>query len=457
MSALLQDNQQKSLFSIHEEAELFHSSERHGFFSILQSVHGTKRQRSYKLAEMPQVLSFLDKTRDSWMSQAEFFKPNRRVVNLWRVGLLFVDIDSYDIPQLRDAKPDFLVSQLLFYCDELGIPFPSVVIHSGRGLQAKWLLDKPLPRVALPRWNACQKVLVERLKIIGADPQAKDASRVLRLVETVNSKSETLCYVAHVTEENGQPIRYCFEFLAEELLPYTREQIAQMRAQRQADREQHQARKDLKVIAGGNEGRFKGFSNRQLSWHRLEDLRKLAKLRGGYREGERMLHLLWQTNFLVLSGATNTRQMWHEAAALAHAIDSQWGYRSEELSTIFRKAREFEAGIPVEFNGKKYPALYTPRNDTLINLFQITDEEQRQLRTIISRDIARERHAERQIIARRAAGGVSKEEYNAARAAEMQQRTKRASELRSKGMSYRAIALEMEVSVASVHKYLNQK
>ena len=117
MSALLNNNQQSSLFTIHQEVELFHSPERHGFFSILQSVHGTRRQRSYKLVEMPKVLDYLDKTRDSWMSQAEFFKPNRRVVNLWRVGLLFVDIDSYNVPQLRDAKPDYLVSQLLFYCD----------------------------------------------------------------------------------------------------------------------------------------------------------------------------------------------------------------------------------------------------------------------------------------------------------------------------------------------------
>lgn len=456
MSALLNNNQQFSLFTIHQEAELFHSPERHGFFSILQSVHGTRRQRSYKLVEMPKVLDYLDKTRDSWMSQAEFFKPNRRVVNLWRVGLLFVDIDSYNVPQLRDAKPDYLVSQLLFYCDELGVPFPSVVIHSGRGLQAKWLLDKPLPRAALPRWNACQRVLVERLSEIGADHQAKDASRVLRLVQTANSKSGTLCYVAHVTEENGHPIRYDFEFLAEELLPYTREEIAQMRAQRQAEWELRQSRGDFRILEGGKEGGLKGFSGRQLAWHRLEDLRKLAELRGGYVEGERMLHLHWQTNFLVLSGATNSNQMWHEAAALSRAIDANWGYHAGELSTLYRKAKEYEAGVSIEFNGKRYPALYTPRNDTLINLFKITDDEQRQLRTIISRDIARERHAERDTVRRRAAGGVTKEEYNATRAAEMQQRVKQASELRSKGMSYRAIAHKMGVSVASIHKYLNQ-
>ena len=32
---------------------------------------------------------------DSYLSQAQFFKPNRRVVNLWRVSLAWVDLDTY--------------------------------------------------------------------------------------------------------------------------------------------------------------------------------------------------------------------------------------------------------------------------------------------------------------------------------------------------------------------------
>jgi hypothetical protein len=35
-------------------------------------------------------------------------------------------------------------------------------------------------------------------------------------------------------------------------------------------------------------------------------LRTLAALRGGVAEGERMQHLFWRLNFLLLSGATHT-------------------------------------------------------------------------------------------------------------------------------------------------------
>ena len=452
MSALRKQNQLE-IFTTIDEAHLYHDAQRPGFFSILQTIHSVKRQRSYKLIEMPQVFDLLDTTRDSWMSQAEFFKPNRRVVNLWRVGLLFVDIDSYNVPGLERQPIDYLVGALLFYCDDLNIPAPSIVIFSGRGLQVKWLLDKPLPSAALPRWNACQRVLVDKLRHLGADPQAKDASRVLRLVQTTNSKNGETCRIVHITEDNTKPIKYSFDYLCDMLLPFTREQIAQMRATRKEEKAVRQANyeaKQLHVVEGTKRAGLKGFSGRQLAWHRLEDLRRLAELRGGYKAGERMQHLFWQLNFLLLSGVTNQNQMWHEAAALARGIDSQWGYRTDELSTLYQKAKEYEAGQQIDFNGKKYPPLYTPRNDTLINQFCITDDEQRKLRTIISRDIARERDAARDTARRRKAGAIKRAEY----LSKATSRKKQAIKLRFQGLTLRAIAHEMGVSVASVHNYL---
>lgn len=452
MTALLKVKQLQ-LFSALDEAQNYHDTQRHGFFAILQSQHAkaSKLQRSYKLAEMPQVLDLLDKSRDSWMSQAEFFKPNRRVVNLWRVGLLFVDLDTYTIDALHDKSVTNLVNILLFFCQEEGIPAPSLVISSGRGLQVKWLLEGTCPRAALPRWNACQRYLVNKLSPLGSDQQAKDASRVLRLVQTANSKNGEVCQVVHVTEENSEPIRYSFEYLCEMLLPFSREQLAQKRAERQTVYEQRkQAANELKVLKGGRTSHLKGFSGMQLAWHRLDDLRRLAALRGGYKEGERMLHLFWQLNFLLLSGATNQNLMWHEAAALARAIDNKWGYRTDELSTLYQKAKQYEAGEKIEFNGKKYPALYTPRNSTLINQFGITDDEQRKLRTIISTDIAKERHAERDTVRRRKAGAIERAEYLSKAA----NRQKQAIKLRTQGLSLRAIALELGVSLRTVSNYL---
>lgn len=413
MSALPQPKQYE-IFDSSLEHEAFHDPTRPGFFSILHSTHDAgKRQRSYKLADMPTIIELLDKTRDTWISQAEFTKPNRRVVNLWRLGLCFVDLDTYTIGMTGD--PEKLAQHLVIHCQEEGVPPPSLVVFSGRGLQAKWLLENAIPRQALPRWNLCQRVLVDKLASFGADANAKDASRVLRLVGAVNTKSGEVARVVHVTEENGQPVRYGFEYLCEWLLPVARETIERERQQWAVEKAARAARRQQMVLLPGGRqiNGLRGFSGRELAWHRLEDLRKLAELRGGVDEGQRMLMLFWQLNFMLLSGSTNTGQMWYEAQALARAIDPQWHHDKSALSTLYNKAKAFEAGERVEWQGKSYPALYTPRNDHLIDAFRITDDEQRELKTIITPGMARERDAARKKAKRAAAGAVDRATYEA--------------------------------------------
>ncbi len=369
------------------------------------------RQRSYKLGELPRVVQLVDTTRDTWISQAEFTRPNRRVVNLWRIGLLFVDLDTYKVDMRGD--PEQIAQRLALHCDDVGIPPPSIVVYSGRGLQAKWLLESPVPRRALPRWNRCQEVIVERLAAYGADSKARDASRVLRLVGATNTKSGEVARVVGLQEQDGEPARYSFEYLCEWLLPVSREKIERRRQQWTAANDEH-GRRGLASLSSGRQRQTSGlrsFSGRQLAWHRLEDLRRLADLRGGVREGERMLHLHWQLNFLLLSGATNSQQMWFEAQALARSIDPAWLHEKSALSTLYTKARAFEAGEKVEFNGQTYPALYTPKSSHIIDLFGITDEEQRQLQTIITPALARERHSDREKARRAAAGAIPRDEY----------------------------------------------
>lgn len=403
-----QSAHQLPLFSGAEEAQMFHDTERNGFFSILVDVNGNKRQSAHRLGDMPKVLGLIDPNRDTWLSQAEFFQPNRRIVNLARIGLLFADLDTYRTDWALGRSPEQLADSVLYFCHQEGIPTPSLLVFSGRGIQAKWLLESAVPRPALPRWNACQRYLVDRLKEAGADVGAKDASRVLRLIDTVNTKSGEVCRVVHVESgADGQPVRYNFEYLAEVLLPVARWDIEKQKQQR----DEREKRKQLKLIGGGKSDNLRGFSGRQLAWHRLEDLRTLMTLRGGVAEGDRMRHLHWQLNFLLLSGATNSRLMYQEAATLARAIDGAWGHNSKELMTLYSKAKQFEAGEKVSFGDKEYPALYTPRNDTLINLFEITDDEQRELKTIISKGMALERDKNRKQAARRAAGAVDRETY----------------------------------------------
>lgn len=436
--------QQLNLFCSRTEAELFHDPQQSGFFSLLVQLPDKKCQSSHLLSDLPRVLEMMSPNRDTWISQAEFTRPNRRVVNLLRIGLLFADLDTYRMPWAAGRTPEELTSSVLYHCLQEGIPTPSILIYSGRGIQAKWLLDVALPRQVLPRWNACQRHLIDRLAMIGADPAAKDASRVLRLVDTINSKSGEICRVVHVENgPDGAPIRYSFDYLCEVLLPVARWTIEQQRGER-AERRQ------LKVLPGAKIDNLRGFSGRQLAWDRLEDLRQLSVLRGGVSVGERMKHLFWRLNFLMLSGATHSGQMYLEASALARELAPGWNYRSKELMTLYAKAKQFQAGERVEFGGKKFPPLYTPKNSTLISLFQITDQEQRGLRTLISQGLKAERHTERERSRRRAAGVVDRKTYLQTAYAKQEM----ALSLKSQGLSVRDIAKQMGVSIGAVSGYL---
>jgi len=437
---------QPDLFGGFDEARLYHDPARWGFFSLLfasETGDGrAKSQRSFPLVKLPWVLDRVDPRRDTWIGQAEFARCNRRLVNLLRLGVCFADLDIYKGAPLGAVSPSAQAALLVEYCDGEGIPAPSVIIGSGRGLYAKWILSPVLSRRALPYWNAVQAALGRRLRRFGADAGARDGSRVLRLVGVVNARSGTVCRVLHVTESAGEPVTYAIEELGDAVLPLSRDELRRRRIER-AERRERDSRGSLRAVPGrGQVANLRSFSPRQLAWDRLLDLRRLVDLRyhgDAVPEGWRMTMLFWQLNFLLLSGATHASGMWHEAAAVARRIDPEWGYGSAELGTLYRKALQFEAGERVEFAGRLYPALYTPRNAKLISIFEITDAEQRELATIVSRDEARRRDAERKR-AERAAARAEREERREAL-------VRRIVALRDgQGLSWRQIARQVHVS-----------
>lgn len=435
---------QTSLFDAESEACLYHDTSKFGFFSILFQGDYGKTQRSYRLPLMGEVLRHIPKDRDTWISQAEFAVPNRRVVNLARLPSLFVDIDCYkeDI----GINPHSAEAMLLLHCEEERFPLPSLVIQSGRGIQVKWLLEQPLPRQALPRWNTAQKYLVERFHNLGADRAARDASRVLRLVETVNSKSGEVVHVSFANKDrDGEVTSYDFDYLCEYLLPFTREELAQIRTKIKKKEQPPKL-----TLIDGNPNAKRGFSSRELAWHRLEDLRTLHRIRQGQDKGSSMPLLFWSLNFLLLSGATCSSLMFQEASALCKEFGFGEFIRRDELGALYSKAKEFEAGRKVIHDGRAYPALYTPKNDTLIEVFEITSDEQRQLKTIIGKEEANDRHRTREELRRRKAGAVTREDYLAANDLKRAEARK----LAGSGMPQRAIAVMLGVSVGSVNAWI---
>lgn len=447
-----------------DEALCYHpvTTDDWAFFSILQrpqetyetdwgerlAVHKRRRlvQNSYPLHLLPEVVTALNPTLDSYISQAEFTKPNRRAVNLWRTGVLFVDLDTYHT-DWRDLPPERIRDAILHECELEGWPNPSVILVSGRGLYLKWF-HTPIPRQALPRWAAIERRLVQLFASFGADPAAKDISRVLRIVGTTNTKSGQTVRVLHVEfGEDGKPIQYDLDYLAEWFLPKSREQISQERIEREARRQEYRKWQEARIRTGKT-GNLSRKTLGDLNWTRLGDLQKLAEIRGRLPDGQREPMLFWQLNFMLLSGAIEPSQIWFEAQALARNLGVTEHHNSE-LSTLYAKAQAYRRGETVEYAGRQMPPLYTPKNQTLIDWLRITPDEERQMETIISRGEERRRRHERDQVRKEQ---ERREQGRKARyAPEMRERARWL--VNDLGKSLREAARELGVSHEAVRKW----
>lgn len=412
------------------EPYTYHDVHRPGFFSVLvQGPDGSRRQRSHKLEHLPEVLRHLDPTRDTWISQAEFFKPNRRIVNLWRMPLAYVDLDTYHVTELAQRGPEFQLARLLQYCDDIDLPQPSTVVYSGRGLQVKWLFDKPVPAAALPRWQALQDELCRRLQPLGADFKARDASRVLRLVDTTNSKSAERVRVLHQSATPalggmllaGGLVGYDFDSLLETVLPLCRRELEQQasdQAKERRLRDEEMAARQARLSrlipldggasatarGKGNTANLRPFIASELAWARLADLRKLVQMRGwaeqGAPAGQRDLMLFLAACFMAQ--AVVVPRLKEEVVELAKEFVPTWTSSQVQscVTSVLARAEAAARGKTVELDGRAVDARYRWRNTSLIERLGITPQEERQLATIVSKAESRRRDAERKSAAR---------------------------------------------------------
>ena len=118
------------------------------------------------------------------------FREWRNTRNVAAIPSLFVDFDPP-----RDSNPRITPHALLHKVTAAlpWLPLPTILASSGRGAYFIWVLDRPLtnPERDLPRWQIVERELVEKLRQFDADPAVKDVTRVLRLPDSINTKSNT--------------------------------------------------------------------------------------------------------------------------------------------------------------------------------------------------------------------------------------------------------------------------
>lgn len=394
------DESRKHLTNLHKDSE--------GFITVASKAPGYS-QWHYKKEDLLERTEDIINDINAYVSQNTFYRPQRRIENIKELRAIYIDIDCYNSKYTKDAVQYFLEND--FYGSK--IPRPNYLIDSGRGLYYV-ILIKPVPSMALPLWYAVQRYLFNALKQFGADANALDPTRVLRIVGTINSKSGTCVEIL-----DAYNYEYSLREIQEEYLP-------------EVSKKKKSKGRPKKMVSLFNEY--------SLYYARIMDISKLCELRNYDVEGHREVILFLYRYF----SACFTEDA---EEALSRAL---------ELNDKFKKTLpENEVIRDTKSATRAYEnRLYKYTNTKLIKILDITLEEQQHLRTIISskekyRRCAEEKKA-KQKAKRRNEQGLTKKQQ------ELQDLKLEVERLKKEGFNNTQIANKLNIDRAKVRRLLKK-
>ena len=295
-------------------------------------------QWHYKYAEFKET----DLTGENiYITLNTFYKPCRRLEYIKELNALFIDLDCY---KTKFTKEQIIMNLEANYFNKK-IPTTNYILDSGRGLALIWLINK-VPSKAMPLWKAIEEYLYKQLKEFGADRQALDATRILRVPGSINSKSKT---VVSILDEYDYI--YDLREIQKEFLPELK------------PREKKKSRpKKINYI----------YRERSLYYARIQDITKLCELREYDLRGHREI-ILFLYRYYLCSFTEDVQKALEDVLEL----NSMFIYPLKE-NEVIRATRSAEKCYLDKNKEYKY------KNDTLIDLLEITEDEEAQMSTIIS-------------------------------------------------------------------------
>ncbi|WP_338852761.1 DNA-binding response regulator (plasmid) [Clostridium perfringens] len=363
------------------------------------------KQWHYKYTE----LIGLDITGENiYITPNTFYKPYRRIECVKELNCLFIDLDYYKTGKTKD--------QVLMDLEEnyfnQNIPIPNYVIDSGRGMYLMWRINA-VPSKALPLWKAVQEYLWEQLKVFGADRQALDATRILRVPGSKNSKSKT---IVSILDEYGYvyDLREIQNNFLPELKPYEKKKGRP---------------KKINFI----------YRERSLYYARIQDIIKLCELRKYDLKGHREL-ILFLYRYYLCSFTEDIKKALNDVL---------------ELNSMFKHPLGEKEAIRATTSAERCyldkEKQYKYKNNTIINLLDISEEEQIHMITIISNKEYKRRENIRgkknyQERLRNQGKLTKKEELDISR--------KKIKALREKGFKNKEISLMLELPIKTLERHI---
>ncbi len=392
-----------------------------GFTHIIQAENGKMRRIE---AVSPIEINFEEykNKKDVYYTPNTFNSPVKRDKEyLWQLHRLYIDIDH------KKGTPPIDQFEVVGAIEELvknkKIPQPTEYIDSGRGIHVYWDIHN-CHIMLLDLWEKIEKYLFDTIKEleksinnISVDSRVKDATRLLRLPNTINSKNNSPCYTMLKNKGN---IYNIFDLKKDYIKP----------------------KKQYKK----NTGKVTYLPTKNLytlNMTRLEDFKRIVSLRHGDVEGYRnTLIMLYSYHYRLVNEITVD-----ELIKVTKEFNKSFKepYKAKELISVCRSVNRTVKHFQ-EDNSRGYK--FT--NKYIINALDLDKKEQKALKTIISTEEKYRRKNMKRNEARRNEEGLTQKQ------AELKELKIKVLELKEQELSNRAIAKLLNCSEFKIRNILKK-
>lgn len=378
-----------------------------GYVQVMQfNKNKVINLKNYKGISIQEAINRYNGDKDTFITPNLTYNGRRSSKNIRQLRALYIDLDN------REFGFNDIVYRVWYLVMEEKIPEPTMVVNSGRGVHLYWRIEHA-PYQALYTWQELEDYLWYQLKSLGADKKATDASRILRLPDTLNTRNNETCKVMLINNE----VTYSMYELREKYLKW-KPKVVKQEIIKEIIQEQVVEHKVLHF-----------FTSYTLHMARAEDILTICKLRNYRVTGYRNMILHCYAYWL---GVTHRDQ--EKLSKLVYMLNEKFTepLKQNEVDAILRcvpkaidKFLAYEQGLRAGeikrvSKGMRDKGGYWYKSETLIERLDVTREEQKYLKTIIDekekyRRCAEEKNKknkERQKAKRRNKQGITKREQN---------------------------------------------
>lgn len=428
MNALRNTEINKFIKDIHEDNDTSYITVANRNKSAWNQVHCL----GYESATTHIITLRESEIQDIYHSNNSFFRPQRGEATLFNLNALYLDIDWHDAKEQIDHNRVIEYLNVVYFNRK--VPLPSYIVATGRGLQLYWRIETA-PKQAIFLWKLVQSRMAQALANISEFEAGinvdmscvNDVARVFRVPNTFNTKSQTYARVVQYSENAIYTLSEIRDTYYKDLY-------------KDSDRLAKKSKNN--VIAN------KFFNKLNLQQSRIDDLLLLLEMRAGDMVGCRDKFLFVYGWTLVGKRATEEVFV-RELVAVNELFKDPLPYAeiSYKARHIYKKykSKVLKKDNPTQFY--EYFDVYIFRNDTIIKYLDITEQEQKQLKTIIAKREKYDRNNERRQSERRNEAGLTKREQ-----AKHDTMT-RVRALKDKGLKQKQVASELGVGIATVKRY----